>query len=436
MGIFLYFCKNFPKMKVLLINTSERTGGAAIACNRLMEALKKSGVRAKMLVRDKQTDRLSVVAVRPSLLLPLKFLWERLVVLLAMQLNRRNLFQVDIANTGVDITKMREYEQADIIHLHWVNQGFLSLDTLERMLTSDKPVVITMHDMWYFTGICHYASDCRRYLTGCSNCTLLGRGQSANDVSRRVFERKRKIYAGCHLTFVGCSRWMADLAKEGVLTAGHSVTDIPNAIDTTLFCPHSDKVELRRRRGWPTDKRMILFGAQRITDERKGFEYLREACRLIVQSDTEVAKEAEVVVVGGDSDKVAGLLPLPVRTVDYVKEPGQMVELYNMVDAYVTPSLQDNLPNTIVEAMACGIPCVGFRVGGIPEMIDHHVNGYVAEYRSARDLARGIVWTLTADGRNLSEAARRKALETYSEETVAKQYINVYKSLMTDNPHA
>lgn len=389
-----------------------------------------------MLVRDKQTDKISVVAVRPSLLLPLKFLWERLAIFFAMRLNRHKLFQVDIANTGVDITKIREYEQADIIHLHWVNQGFLSLDTLERMLTSGKPVVITMHDMWFFTGICHYASDCQRYLTGCRSCPLLGRGQSTNDVSRRVFERKRKIYAESHITFVGCSRWMADMAKKGLLTAGHRVTNIPNAIDTTLFCPHPDKAELRRRHGWPTDKRMILFGAQRITDERKGFEYLKEACRLIEQSVAELAKETEVVVVGGDSDKVGNLLPLPVRTVDYVKEPMQMVELYNMVDAYVTPSLQDNLPNTIVEAMACGIPCIGFRVGGIPEMIDHRVNGYVAEYRSAKDLAQGIVWTLTADSRSLSEAARQKALEGYSEEAVAKQYINVYKSLTTDNPHA
>jgi len=117
-----------------------------------------------------------------------------------------------------------------------------------------------------------------------------------------------------------------------------------------------------------------------------------------------------------------------VHPVSYVKDPEEMVRLYNTVDLYVTPSLQDNLPNTIVEAMACGIPCVGFNVGGIPEMIDHKRNGYVASYRNANDFARGIEWALQADYESLSTAARQKALDTYSEEAVAKKYMDVYAS--------
>jgi len=418
-------------MRVLLINTSERTGGAAIACNRLMEALKKHGVKAKMLVRDKQTDKLAVVAIKPSWRLPLKFLWERVVIFFALRLRRHNLFLVDIANVGTDITKMREFQQADVIHLHWVNQGFLSMNTIEKMLACGKPIVITMHDMWYFTGICHYSAGCDRYRSQCQACHLLGGTQWPIDLAKRVFERKQKIYGKGSVTFVGCSRWMANLAKESILTRGHLVVNIPNAIDTTLFHP-IDKTGLRAGRGWDTNKKFILFGAQRITDKRKGFHYLVEACRLIEQQHPELARLIEVVVVGGDSATVQNLLPFPVKPVSYVSDPKQMVELYNSVDIYVTPSLQDNLPNTIMEAMACGIPCVGFNVGGIPEMIDHKKNGYVAAYKNEDDFAQGIAWTLSADYRLLSETARQKTLDTYSEEAVAKKYLEVYEHRKKD----
>ena len=139
------------------------------------------------------------------------------------------------------------------------------------------------------------------------------------------------------------------------------------------------------------------------------------------------------MVVGGDSTKIQGELPMEIKPVRYVKEEQQMVEIYNAADLYVTPSLQDNLPNTIVEAMACGVPCVGFNVGGIPEMIDHKQNGYVAEMKNAKDFADGIEWALTADYATLSEAAHRKALETYSEEAVAKKYMEVYDNACNGN---
>ncbi|MBQ9362464.1 MAG: glycosyltransferase family 4 protein [Bacteroidaceae bacterium] len=416
-------------MKVLLINTSERTGGAAIAAGRLMEALKKQGVRAKMLVRDKQTDRLTVVAIKANWKLPVKFLWERVVIFLANRLSRRNLFQMDIANVGTDITRMHEFRNADVIHLHWVNQGFLSMKNIERIVKSGKPVVVTLHDQWFFTGICHYSADCQMYRERCQRCPLLAGGDGLWDLAGRVFDQKRRIYGEGKITFVGCSRWMAELARKSALTQGHRVVSIPNTIDMELFRPE-DRATLRQKHGIPTNRKLILFGAQRITDERKGFHYLEEACRQIAMRNPQLAEEIEILVVGGDAAKVQNRLPFKVKLVNYVSEPQQMVELYNMVNIYVTPSLQDNLPNTIVEAMACGIPCVGFNVGGIPEMIDHKQNGYVAAYRDSGDFARGIEWTLTADFEELSLAARQKAEATYSEEAVAKMYMEVYEELL------
>ena len=415
-------------MRVLIVNTAERTGGAAIAANRLLHALNNNGVEARMLVRDRKTDAANVISLPPSWRLRAHFLWERGVIWLANGLSRQNLFQVDIANAGTDITTMDAFRWADVIHLHWVNQGFLSLKNIDRILASGKPVVVTLHDQWYFTGICHYSGGCEKYKTQCEKCPMLkGKGE---DLARRVFDRKRAMYEGRNITFVGCSRWMADLARQSRLTRGHTVTNVPNAIDTDVFKP-MDKQAARKRFNLPADKKLLLFGAQRITDERKGFRYLAEACEHISMHHPTLPHNLGVVVLGGDAESVKSALPLPVYPVNYLSNETEIAELYNAVDLFVTPSLQDNLPNTIVEAMACGVPCVGFNVGGIPEMIGHKQDGYVADYCDSIDFAQGISWCLNeARHSAFSAAARSSALAAYSERAVAHRYQQIYSSLL------
>ena len=412
-------------MRVLIVNTAERTGGAAIAANRLMHALNRNGVEARMLVRDRKTDAPEVVNIPRSWTLKPKFLWERGVIWLNNGLSKKGIFQVDIANTGTDITTMPDFQWADVIHLHWVNQGFLSLKNLERILSSGKPVVVTLHDQWYFTGICHYSGECNKYQSQCEMCPMVkGRGA---DLAQRVFDRKRAMYEGSNITFVGCSRWMADLARQSALTQGHTVTNIPNAIDTDVFKP-MDMAAARAKHNLPLDKRLLLFGAQRITDPRKGFDFLVEACEHISMHHPTLPSQLEVVVLGGDAQSVKEAFPLPVHTVNYLSDETEIAQLYSAVDLFVTPSLQDNLPNTIVEAMACGTPCVGFNVGGIPEMIIHKQDGYVADYCDSIDFAQGIAWCLNKDRQKaLCEAARTKALATYSESSVAQQYLDIYQ---------
>jgi hypothetical protein len=140
-------------VRVLIVNTSERTGGAAVAANRLMMALNNNGVKAKMLVRDKESDSLTVVGLPKSPMLNWHFLWERLVIFFHCRFSRKHLFEIDLANSGSDITKLREFQEADVIHLHWINQGMLSLSGIRKILKSGKPVVWTMHDIWPATAI-------------------------------------------------------------------------------------------------------------------------------------------------------------------------------------------------------------------------------------------------------------------------------------------
>ena len=397
-------------MRVLIINTSERIGGAAIAAHRLMEALKNNGIKAKMLVRDKQTDQISVVQLKKSWWKVWQFIWERIVIWKANRFKKHNLFAVDIANTGTNISALPEFNQADVIHLHWINQGMLSLTDIRRIIESGKPIVWTMHDMWPFTGICHYASDCDKYTKECHYCPLLFKG-GKKDLSYRTFEKKRKLFDGANITFVACSRWLEGMAKQSELLKGQTITNIPNAINTNLFKPRNKK-QAREKCHLPQDKKLLLFGSVKITDKRKGIDYLVD------------------VVFGKQAEQYASLFPFPIYPMNYVSNEKELVDIYNAVDLYVTPSLQDNLPNTIVEAMACGIPCVGFNVGGIPQMIDHLHNGYVAEYQSAKDLANGIRWTLTeGEYDNLSEEACRKALSSYSESIISMRYIDIYNKI-------
>ena len=415
-------------MRVLIINTSERIGGAAIAANRLMEALKNNGIKAKMLVRDKQTDQISVVELKKSWWKVWQFIWERVVIWQANHFKKHNLFAVDIANTGTNITVLPEFTQADVIHLHWINQGMLSLTDIRRIIQSGKPIVWTMHDMWPFTGICHYAGDCDKYATQCHNCPQLYKG-SRKDIAYRTFQKKKKLFEGAQITFVACSRWLESLAKKSDLIKGQTITNIPNAINTNLFKPR-DKKQAREKCHLPQDKKLLLFGSVKITDKRKGIDYLVSACKQIASSYPDFSKELGVVVFGNQAEQYTSLFPFPIYPMNYVSNEKELVDIYNAVDLYVTPSLQDNLPNTIVEAMACGIPCIGFNVGGIPQMIDHLHNGYVAKYQSSKDLANGIHWALTeGEYESLSEEACRKAVSSYSESTIAKKYVEIYNKI-------
>ena len=429
-------------MRVLIVNTSEKAGGAAVAAGRLMEALNNNGVKAKMLVRDKLMEKgivnsdkfpsgmaaanYSVFTFPSSLLKQWPFLWERLVIFCRLHFSRKHLFDIDIANAGIDITKLPEFREADVIHLHWVNQGMLSLSGIRRILQSGKPVVWTMHDIWPATAICHLTLDCHRYRNHCDHCWYLPGGGSSNDLAAKVWQKKKSLLADGAISFVACSRWLAGEAKQSALLAGQSITNIPNPINTRLFRP-TNQAEARQQLGLPATGRLLLFVSQRVTNRYKGMDYLTEACQQLAQQYPDMVNDTGIIILGGHAEEVAHLLPFKTYPLGYVSDERQIVSVYNAADAFVLPSLSENLPNTIMEAMACGVPCVGFRVGGIPEEIDHQQNGYVAAYRDAADLARGLRWVLyEADREALSKAALSKVHRCYSQQSVALKYTEVY----------
>ena len=382
--------KDCIQMRVLLISTSDLAGGGAIAAYRLMEALNNNGVKAKMLVRDKLST--SVTVAQTGTKIP-KVL-ERMQIMSHL---RGKLWQADTADFGINITKTDEYKEADVIHLHWINQGMVSLSGLKQMIKDGKKIVWTLHDEWPYLGICHYRGDCQE--TECRKCPLL-----PGNTAHKRYLKKQELYKKSNITFVGCSEWITQRARQAMPEA--QVVHINNCIPHNIF-RYIDQQEARKQLALPLDKKIILFCSQKLNDERKGYTYLQQALEKLSTFNSQLS----TLCVG--------------KGARYVSSPEEMALTYAAADVFVTPSLQDNLPNTIAEAMSCGTPCVGFNVGGIPEMIDHQQNGYVAKYKDVTDLAAGIQYVLTHDMR---EAALHKAASAYGETHVAKKYINVYES--------
>lgn len=416
-------------MKVLILNTSERTGGAAVAANRLMNALCKQGVEANMLVRDKQSEDERVISVNQSWfqrrLNFLRFVWERLAIFLCNKLNRKDLFRVSIANTGVNLAAHPLVKEADVIHLHWINQGFLSLKGLRQLIATGKPIVWTLHDMWPATAICHYPGDCTKYLTACSHCAL-SVPHPLWDLAVSTFRQKGRVALNS-ITFVGCSQWIAQKAKQGKWLQSASFTSIPNPIDVSIFKP-VERVVARRHFHLAEDRLFVLFAAAKLSEIRKGATYFVEACQELYPI---YGDRMEVLLMGNSADELEQRVPFKVNTLGYLSDAQEMALVYNCADLFAIPSLEDNLPNTIMEAMACGTPCVGFQTGGIPEMIDHVQNGYVAHYQDAKDLAKGIQWVINhPDPEALRQACVEKVRTHYAEAVVAQQYITLYEQLL------
>lgn len=407
-------------MKILIINTSDTYGGAAVAAYRLMNALQAEGEQVKMLVRDKYAEHPDVISVGNKIQNNLNFYWERGTIFLHNRLSRKNLFDVSLANSGLSIVDHLAYKEADIIHLHWINQGMLSIEEIENIARSGKKIVWTMHDMWPFTGICHHAGTCINYESGCGECPYLV-APSLHDLSYQRFVRKQRAYGEGNITFVACSNWLKMMADKSPLTQDHPVVSIPNPIDTERYAP-DDKAAARKKLNLPDNKKIVLFAAVKTSDPRKGIDYLAEASLIMSAQHSDIL----FLIAGNNGDEIEKRLSLPAQTLGFVG-PEEMPAVYNAADLFVTPSLQENLPNTIMEAMACGTPCVGFHTGGIPEMITHRADGYVAQYKDAQDLANGILWALfEADVSRLSLNARAKVISHYAQSLVAKQYIEIY----------
>lgn len=326
---------------------------------------------------------------------------------------------------GAGLTFHPAVQQADVLHLHWINFGFLSISDLRALFALGKPVVWTLHDQWAFTGGCHYSRGCDHFLSHCRQCPYLKR-PGERDLSYRIFEEKMRLFNEADIQFTPPSRWLADEAMRSTLLRRFPFRVIPYAIDQNTFRP-MDRADANARFDLPSDGRpRLLFGSANVTDPRKGFRYFAEALTLLHERHPALAPE--ILVFGKGRSYLFDELPYPVRHLGILTAEDDIVAAYNAADAMVVPSLEDNLPNTVIESLACGTPVVAFATGGIPEMIDHAQNGYLAAIRSANELADGLAFVLThPQPETLRQNARQSAEARFSEPVVAQQHVDLYK---------
>ncbi|PWK26185.1 glycosyltransferase involved in cell wall biosynthesis [Arcicella aurantiaca] len=438
-------------MKILLLNTDDFTGGAAIACRRLLKALRThTGVNAQMLVQESKSGQEGVVQLNNSWFSKkkafLRFVAERLYFFF-FEKSKEVRFLFNPAKFGMDISKNQDITNSDIIHLHWINFGFLSISSLQKLFKTQKPIVWTLHDMWAFTGGCHHSGECENYQKSCGNCDKFLKTPSDNDLSNQIWKDKTKAFEGANLTVITCSQWLGNRAKQSSLFKNVRVESIPNPIDIDVFHP-IDKAKARQKFGLSEDKQYILFAAMRVDAVGKGFAYFAEALSILNarllnleaerrpnRTSNRSVGRIEIIVFGQAEASDFDSLPFKVNILGRLSDLSTIAHAYSAASVFVIPSLEENLPNTIMESMACGTPAVGFNVGGIPEMIEHETSGvpptgYLAKYKSAEDLAKGIYWTLfESDYQSLAHNSRQKVLDNYSEKVVAEKYKRVYVSM-------
>ena len=419
-------------MKITLLNTSDSVGGAAVACRRLHQSLLQEKINSDFLVQDMHSGIPHIINVTEGPFSQKRALFRLLYeksILLFKEKSAENRFAFSLADSGINILKKYDFTSSSVIHLHWVQQGFLSLKGLENLFSLNKPIVWTLHDMWAFTGGCHHSRGCERYTESCHDCPYL-KYPGKNDAAAKIWKRKNSFYENANLTIVCPSKWLAERAESSSLFAGKKVLAIPNPIDTTVFC-HRDKSESRRSLKLPAKKYIIGFAALNTSAYYKGHTYLLEALRLFSQKYPDFTKDIGVLMLGKAKPGIDYNLPFEVFTPGYIFDESRLIDCYNALDLFMLPSLEENLPNTIVEAMACGVPAVAFDVGGIPEIIDHQINGYVAGYKSVEGLAEGIFMLLNdpENYRQISIAARQKVLNTFDRKVVAPQFISLYQQL-------
>ncbi|MBC7892499.1 MAG: glycosyltransferase family 4 protein, partial [Sphingobacteriaceae bacterium] len=394
-------------MRVTLLNTND-SGGAGVASRRLLAALRGQGTEAHLLLHEAARAYPGVV--------PLAFLpGERRLALARFALERA-LFLPDErdasvrwafspARIGADVSKHPLIRQAEVLHLHWVNFGFLSINGIGKLMRLGKPVVWTLHDMWPFTGGCHYSRGCERFKTHCGQCPFL-RFPGERDLSFRRFTKKEKAYRAAPLTVVACSEWLAGLARQSTLFEGVEVLSIPNPIDTNVWQP-TDRTAARTSLGLPAETPLLLFGAAKLADPRKGFDPLVEALHRLKTGWPAGEIEPELVVFGKSDPMALARVPFRVHDLGLLSSEEKLVAAYNAADALAVPSLEDNLPNTVMESLACGTPVVAFATGGIPEMIQHRKTGWLAPPGDVAGLAEGLNWIFSEkQPQALREAAR------------------------------
>lgn len=412
-------------MKILHLNTYEKRGGAARAVGRLHNALKAEGVDSEVLVSLKENNDDSIKLHHISLHKKKIKLSKTFLSLQASPNPTQH--SCNIFPSGIH--KIVNQSNADIVHLHWVGDEFISIAEIKKIT---KPLVWTMHDMWAFCGNEHcdnvYSSGRYRQVYSRKNKPSVNTGKF--DLDAWTWRRKLKHWKELKVHFVAPSQWMSKCLANSELFRHSSITVIPNCIDIDKFFP-LDKIVAREKLGLSVSKKILLVGAVAGGgNPLKGYHLFVDAVKTLLRSQPDF--EVDIAVFGGKPRVIAGINGAKVYDFGFIDDDEKIRQLYSAVDIYISPSMMESFGQTVLESISCGTPVVAFRVGGIKDIIKHKVNGYLANPFDAKDLSNGIRWIIesSTNHKNLSDDSRNIAVQRFQYKTVAKDHISLYRRII------
>lgn len=407
-----------------MLNTDESVGGAAIACNRLIEALTRHGsndIEVKLLVLRKRTEKKTVSKVGTKLFLLLEKLY-----FLFFEKSKNVRFAFSSADFGVDITKHPWIKDADIVHLHWINQGFLSLTSIEKLLATKKNIFWSFHDMWPMTGGCHHSNECENFTNRCGNCTHFLRNASAEDLSYQIFKKKKNWIHKEKINVVSISQWMNQRISVSNLFKNNPILQIPNPLDESVFRPIGKK-HFQQQNGFDADTTHILFVAAQVDNYFKGFGLFIEILeKLITQK-----RKIKVLLVGKIKDHNS-LSRLPCDYIHYglIDNDERMNEIYNLADVYLSTSPNESFSYTCLEAAFTKTPIIAFSTGEIPAIVEHKKNGFLVENYTISNFLLGFEWLFSPKKLQIEN---ENIIQLYSYKKISSRMIEGYKQTLLGN---
>lgn len=422
-------------MKIIHLNTYDGNGGAGRACLRLSNALRGDGVDSSVMVYYKFGKNPAIINLSNGIFAKAKAIFNIMAERYLAKLFVKALkTPFSLQWFGKSLHRNSALKEADVIHLHWINHGFLSPKFLAALDELEKPIVWTFHDSNAFTGGCHVRYSCENFHQQCGDCPLL-RFSGKNDLSHVNWTRKQKAYSKLNFHVVAPSKWMAASVKQSSLLGIRNITVIPNTIESDVFKPYV-KTEAKKILKIAADKFVIMSGFMPSkNDKHKGTQYLIHALNELA-SRSEIANDKiELVIFGNKDTENMPEFPFKTTFLGTINKDEHLAKCYSAADAFILPSLEDNLPNTVMESLACATPVIAFKTGGIPDMVKHLENGYLADYKSASDLADGIEWLyLHGDRESIQKEARRTILMDFSPSVIADRHLALYKTLINAQP--
>lgn len=407
-------------MKVLHIVGGDLDEGAAQGAYILHENLLSQGVDSSILTNSSQTSGYKgVYSISDGFI-------EKIKASARMRLDNVHKLIYGEKNVkfspgffGYDITKLDLFQNADIIHLHWICNGFVDIKNLQKI---NKPIVWTLRDMWAMTGGCHYSLGCDRFEHQCGKCPHLD-SQRERDISTILQERKKEVYKK-EIRFVGISNWITDQAKRSSLLRDYNIKTISNNIDLKKFFP-SEKTEARKNLQLPNDKPILLFGAQYVNSAYKGYDILLE---ILMKLDF----EACVVFFGRNSPSKIRNPKIESRYLGYLSKQ-ELQKAYSAADVFISTSKMEAFGKTVAESMACGTPVVCFDETGSADIVDHKINGYLAKQFETDDMITGIKYLLEeADDSTFGSHAIEKVNRCFDGNIIAEKYVDLYNQVINE----